>query len=67
MSDSLPTHKNPTVNPICQDTASQTAFCVSPSSFEINERVFAGKTYPRYPDICAKHVAINVLRNFKER
>lgn len=64
----LPTQRNPTANPACQLTASQILPPPSlPNSATIKEIVFAGRTHPKYPEICARQVATRVPRNCGER
>ena len=60
LSDKRPTSASPSVNPKVHAKATHVILGEPPgppNAILISERVFAGKTHPRYPLIWAKHVA----------
>ena len=57
MSDKRPTSVNPMAKPAVQEMPTQIMSGEGPIAALIRERVLAGRTHPRYPDIWAKQVA----------
>jgi hypothetical protein len=57
ISDSRPTSVKPIAKPAVHDIETQIMFGEGPIAALISVRVLAGRTHPRYPEICAKHVA----------
>jgi hypothetical protein len=52
-------------NPAVHEMPTQMISGDGPMAALIKVSVFAGNTHPRYPEICAKHVAFHVLMVWK--
>ena len=51
MSDNRPTSVKPTANPSVHEMATQVMFGDGPMAALMSDKVLAGRTHPRYPEI----------------